>query len=408
MKRGTTETNGKSGVDLGFPSAKRQKLSPCLTEPRKQKVGADTIAQLEECQAEIQALEERCAAEQIAKQLAQEDRKRPILIQRSLALRRIPYFWKHVFESLPMLVDSTSLGRAKNGSTGGISGRIRGPALGSIQTTTATSPSASNKGTSVNKATHQMTNVGSSSSSSSSAANPLLRAGKMNATNSAATGPTRPHGLAVSNLPVMTPAPQLFKFSDQEAELFSFLTEVYLQDNEDENGSHTFRFEFTANPFLSSVPAGSSSNGGPTATSPKFDFANKRLSTSPGGGTAAKLTGTATSGASPRSARENKQVELSSFLSPRSATNKKASTTSPRGPIVVVEKHVAVGDDNVRTVTTSKFQWNTPVTGPFADWLAGSSEARHQEPLLGKLFRTCVWDNPLQVYELHSALNHKR
>ena len=62
-------------------------------------------AALADVQAEIQYLEERCAAEQIQKQQQYDAKKKPLLVKRALALRDIPFFWRTVITVLHKVAD---------------------------------------------------------------------------------------------------------------------------------------------------------------------------------------------------------------------------------------------------------------------------------------------------------------
>ena len=72
----------ENGTEEEKEAKRRKKTSP--------------VALLGDVQAEILYLEERCAAEQTAKQNQYDSKKKPLLVKRALGLREIPQFWRTV------------------------------------------------------------------------------------------------------------------------------------------------------------------------------------------------------------------------------------------------------------------------------------------------------------------------
>ncbi|CAD7950739.1 unnamed protein product [Amoebophrya sp. A25] len=385
------------------------------------------LAELIEIQAEIQALEERAATEQITAQQKAEDGMKVYLLQRSLALRQVPQFWRIVFQALKWVFLDDQKEKA-GGCTSTFSTTTSGEATRSTTSRTSASPlpakfrSPRRAGASTRlfEAAGAVVAASSITTSSSTNGSALLAGGSTSCTtsrSSSSSSSTARQELAASVVQLSHGVTQLqtllpsflrtarsreaFRrcvfFSPDEVELLSSLREVYLLDNEDENGSHTYRFEFSPDSRFfseqqqSNLPTNSAKND-----------ANKKATST--GGTSVSST-TATNEQLLFKAASSNSAPSSSMYTTTTTT----TSTSVNKPVVVIEKRVLIAEDHNRVVTVTGCKWvSKPGTASLSTWLDGSAESgRVPEHPLGKIFRTFVWQNPLQIYELGLALHDR-
>eukprot|EP00392_Amoebophrya_sp_AT5.2_P002837 g2842.t1 len=393
------------------PAAKRRKIDLPISVDGSCR---SAVAELESLQAEILSLEERCAIEQITKQTEAETKRRPYLLQRSLALRKIPQFWRHVFESLQHLAEASWVSEASSTDRGGSCGRVEkeasavgGAPLSSVITpkTCTTKPLSLKAPTKTFKG--KITSKTSKSSRSSRGSGScgqgegqheeeilgnteLMDRSVTSVAEAGLLGKIMGFSAGSQHLPayddlkkMSSSSPHqnsstgggLFGVTMTEAAkcLLCSLQEVFLNENTDENGSHTYRLEFLPNKFL--------------APAQVHDDQHQPGHKIPGTMNTLEVLG--------------------------------ASNTSN----IIVERIVKISDEHRRTVTVKGCNWrrnwnaknsnsssccatgsSPPELGVFARWLDGSLEQDlGGESAVGYLFRNYVWENPLQVYELSHA-----
>lgn len=302
---------------------KRQREDDSADQRNPKRFRADPRSSLAEIQAELQSIEEKCASEQIIKQQEYDTKKKPYLIQRSVALRDIPNFWRSVVEVCHRVVGTAPV--------------YAGP---------------------------------------------------------------------------------------EELEMLDHLIEVHLEDNLDENGSHTFRFEFDAavkkyftvdGPGVSAGGNRLGSGGSTQAAQNGSSFAaasssSSSSSTANGNGTKDSANGTAKS---KKDAAENTTAGgttgggnsgISRLLGGWLGGDKEKTAGANGGnENIVIERRVKVNDEQVEVISTSpaKFKWTKKIKSKIMDWLFSKLES---DDSFGTLFRAYIWENPIQIYEMNESV----